>query len=155
MNTQHYLQLLLVLHITGFTIMAGTIVADFALNRRVGKYLISDRSRAATMLESTGGFARLITMGAALLLLTGIGMVIVYKGTIAHALWFRIKMILVVLVALNGSLILRKQGDRLKALLAGNGSNNQILSLKQNMTVFHVIELLLFLIIFILSVFQF
>ena len=152
MNALHWY---LVLHITGFTLMAGTIAADFAINRRLGKYLLTDKSKARSMLEGAAGFPALIGFGGLLLLTTGIGMVILFKGAVARMLWFRIKMILVVLVILNGSLVLRRQGSRLRVLLAENGGNNQILALKRTMSVFHVIELLLFLIIFFLSVFQF
>lgn len=154
MNALHWY---LVLHITGFTLMAGTIAADFAINRRLGKYLITDKSKAMSILEGTAGFPALIGIGGLLLLTTGIGMVILFKGAVARMLWFRIKMVLVVLVILNGSLVLRRQAGRLKALLAdsGNGGNHQILALSRTMSIFHVIELLLFGIIFFLSVFQF
>lgn len=152
MNALHWY---LVLHITGFTLMAGTIAADFAINRRLGKYLLTDKNKALSMLEGAAGFPALIGLGGLLLLTTGIGMVILFKGVVARMLWFRIKMILVVLVILNGSLVLRRQAGRLKVLLTGNGGNNQILALSRAMSVFHVIELLLFLIIFFLSVFQF
>jgi hypothetical protein len=154
MNALHWY---LLLHITGFTLMAGTIAADFAINRRVGKYLLNDRIKAMSMLESAAAFPALVGIGGILLLTTGIGMVVVFKGVVAHMLWFRIKMILVVLVVLNGSLVLRRQASRLKVLLTDgkNGGNSQILALSRTMSIFHVIELLLFLLIFILSVFQF
>lgn len=154
MNALHWY---LVLHITGFTLMAGTIAADFVLNRRLGKYLLTDKGKALSMLEAAAAFPALIGIGGLLLLTTGIGMVVLFKGVVARMLWFRIKMILVVLVALNGSLVLRKQAGRLKVLLAenGNAGNHQILTLNRTMSIFHVIELLLFLVIFILSVFQF
>lgn len=154
MNALHWY---LVLHITGFTLMAGTIAADFAINRRLGKYLLTDKIKAMSMLESAAAFPALIGIGGLLLLTTGIGMVVLFKGVIARMLWFRIKMILVVLVALNGSLVLRRQASRLKVLLTDgkNGGNSKILTLSRTMSIFHAIELLLFLIIFILSVFQF
>lgn len=154
MNALHWY---LVLHITGFTLMAGTIAADFAINRRLGKYLLNDKVKAMSMLESAAAFPPLIGIGGLLLLTTGIGMVIVFKGAIVRMLWFRIKMILVVLVAINGSLVLRRQASRLKVLLTdGNGGgNSKILALSRTMSIFHAIELLLFLVIFILSVFQF
>lgn len=154
MNALHWY---LVLHITGFTLMAGTIAADFAITRSLGKYLLNDRLKAMGMLDSAAIFPRLIGIGGLLLLLSGIGMVIVFKGVIARMLWFRIKMILVVLVALNGSLVMRKQGNRMKLLLGDSKAvtNGQLLSLNRTRSIYYVIELLLFLLIFILSVFQF
>lgn len=157
MTTQHWLNFYLVLHITGFTLMAGTIIADFSIGMRLNKYLLSDKHKAATMLEGAAGFPRLIGLGALLLLVTGIAMVILFKGVVAKMLWFKIKMVLVVLVALNGALVLRRQEWKLKDLLLenSNGLNNSILALKRNMSIFHLIEIALFLVIFLLSVFQF
>jgi hypothetical protein len=154
MNALHWY---LVFHITGFTLMAGAVAADFAISRRLGKYLLNDKTKAMTILEGAAAMGPLIAIGGVLLLTTGIGMVTVFKGVVARMLWFRIKMILVVLVALNGSLVLGRQSRRLRVLLADNnsGGNSQILSLSRTMSVFHAIELLLFLLIFILSVFQF
>ena len=157
MTPQHWLNFYLVLHITGFTLMAGTIIADFSVGMRLNKYLLSDKPRAATMLEGISGFPRLIGLGALLLLVTGIDMVVLFKGVVIKLLWFKIKMVLVVLVALNGALIIRRQEWKLKDLLLenNNGLNNRILSVKRNMSVFHVLEIALFLVIFLLSVFQF
>jgi hypothetical protein len=157
MNAQTYLSIYLVLHITGFTMMAGSVLADFAVNRRMSRYLISDKIRAAGVLDSVAVFPRLIGIGGALLFVTGIAMVITFKGTVAQMLWFKIKMVLVVLVALNGTLVLRRNENRLKMMLQANDDrkNGAILSLKQRLSIYHVIELLLFLLIFILSVFKF
>jgi len=156
MTSQTLLQLLLVLHLVGFTTMAGTVLADFSINRRLNKYLLSDKSKALSILEGTALFPALIGIGVVLLISTGIGMVIIFKGTVAAMLWFRIKMILVALVLINGAGILRKNGINLKLLLTENTGNNngRILALKSRMTVAHSIQLVLFLSIFILSVFR-
>jgi hypothetical protein len=108
-------------------------------------------------LDGLDGLSRLIGIGGALLLVTGLAMLSIFKGAVGAMLWFKIKMVLVVLVALNGSVVLRRNSNRMKALLqSGDDRNNgAILTLKQRMGVFHGIELLLFLLIFILSVFKF
>jgi hypothetical protein len=157
MTSQTFLQLDLVLHITGFTMMAGTILADFAISRKLNKYALADKPRAVAILETTAGFARLIGIGAALLVLTGIGMVVIFKGVVAQMLWFKIKMVLVLLIILNGTLILRRGSNKLKKLLEPNDpvNNGRITALKTQLTAFHSLELLLFLIIFVLSIFRF
>lgn len=157
MTSQTFLQLDLVLHITGFTMMAGTILADFAISRRLNKYILSDKAKAVTILETTAGFGRLIGIGAALLVLTGVGMVIIFKGVVAQMLWFKIKMVLVLLIILNGTLVLRRGSNRLKSLLQPDDPrhNSRISSLKDRLSAFHGLELLLFLIIFVLSIFRF
>lgn len=157
MNTQTFLSIDLVLHITGFTMMAGAILADYAIRRRMNTFLVTDKNRATSILESLDVLSRLMGLGGALLLVTGIAMLSIFKGTEAAMLWFKIKMVLVVLVALNGSIVLKRNSNRMKVLLqSGDDRNNgAILALKQRMGIFHSIELLLFLLIFILSVFKF
>jgi hypothetical protein len=119
MTAQTFLQFDLVLHITGFTMMAGIILADFAINRRMNRYIITDKPRAVNMMESASGFPRLIL--------------------------------------LNGTIVLRRNSNRLKVLLQTNDDRNNgpILLLKNRLGVFHGLELLFFLIIFVLSIFRF
>lgn len=157
MNSMTLLNSLLVLHVVGFTTMAGTVLADFTINGRAKKYFTSDKLKALSILEGTAFFMRLIGIGGGLLILTGIGMVIVLKGAVTNMLWFKIKMILVLLVVVNGAGPLRRNAGNLKLLLSENTGNNngRILALKSRMTVFHSIQMILFLVIFILSVFRF
>lgn len=157
MNAQTSLQFYLVLHIVGFTLMAGIIIADFVIQQRMKKYLIAEKQRAVIMLETAAGFPLLIGVGAFLLVSTGIGMVIIFKGLVFNMLWFRIKIILVILAMLNGSIILKRSAIKLKVLLHENSVHNDgaILSLKGRMAFFHSIEILLLLIIFALSIFKF
>ncbi len=157
MTSQAFLNLDLVLHITGFTMMAGTILADFAVSRRLDKYILSDKSKAITILDTTAGFGRLIGIGAGLLILTGLGMVSIFKGGVTQMLWFKIKMVLVLLVILNGTLILQRGSKTLKTLLLSDDprSNDRISALKARLTIFHSLELLLFFIIFVLSILRF
>ena len=157
MTSQAFLNLDLILHITGFTMMAGTILADFAVSRRLDKYILSDRPKAITILDTTAGFGRLIGIGAGLLILTGLGMVSIFKGGVTQMLWFKIKMVLVLLVILNGTLILQRGTKSLKTLLLSDDprSNDRISSLKTRLTIFHSLELLLFFIIFVLSILRF
>jgi hypothetical protein len=157
MNTSTFLSIYLVLHITGFTMMVGTVFADYIISRRLNRYLITDKSRAVGVLDGAAGFPRMIGIGAALLLVTGIAMVSIFREAVTSMLWFRIKMILVVLVALNGAVIVGRGERRLKALLEAHDdrNNGRILALKERLGVFHGISLFLFLVIFILSVFKF
>lgn len=157
MTSLTLLHLFLVLHIVGFTTLAGIVLADFSINKRLNKYLTSDKPKALSILEGTTRFAALISIGVFILISTGIGMVIIYKGAVASMLWFRIKMILVLLVMINGAGIMRKNDANLKLLLSENTGNNngRLIALKSRMTIFHTIQLIIFLTIFILSVFRF
>jgi len=156
MNSQTLLSLYLVLHISGFTLMGGTIIADFAVYRRLNKYLITDKNKALTMLESSAIFPVLISIGAALLIITGVSMVIVIPG-FTGMLWFRIKMILVLFIILNGALMARPAGTRLKKSLLENtnADNAKIEGLKNKLSIIYISQLILLLVIFTLSVFKF
>jgi len=157
MTSLGYLQLFLVLHITGFTMMAGTVLADFTVFRRVNRYLVADKQKALTILEGSAGLVVLISVGAIMLITTGIGMVVVLKGAIAGMLWFKIKMVLVLLVVLNGAVLARRNMLKLRGTLQLNTNeiNGQVDGLKQRLNYIYIIQLILFLTIFILSVLKF
>jgi hypothetical protein len=157
MNTQTFLSIDLVVHITGFTMLAGTVLADYVIRRRMRPYLITDKPRAVGMMDSTAALSRLIGIGSALLVLSGIAMLSIFKGAVGAALWFKIKLVLVVLVALIGAVLLNRSNRRLKSLLQANDDRNNpaILAVRRRMDLFHGLQLLLFLTIFILSVFKF
>jgi hypothetical protein len=137
--------------------LAGALLADFAISRRTNRYLITDKARAVGMLDTAAVLPILIRIGGILIVLTGFAMVSIYREAVTSMIWFRIKMLLVVLVLLNGAVLLRRNNNRLKGLLQGNDdrNNGSILLLKQRIGLFHVVGLLLILTIFILSVFRF
>jgi hypothetical protein len=169
MNFTTLLNLYLLLHITGFTIMAGGVLADFSIGTRLGKSLSTDKGRALILLEASAGLAPLIAIGGMLLVLTGTGMVIELKSAVTQALWFRIKMPLVLLVVLNGAVMARPNTMRLKKLLLdvpanGDGIRSSgsavpisagLSHLRDRRRTIYLFQLLLFITIFVLSIFKF
>lgn len=157
MDSQTLLHLFLTLHITAFTLMGGIIAADSAIYVRIRKYLATSRQQALIMLEGNSKFHLLISTGAILLIITGIGMVVIFHGVVAQMLWFRIKMVLVVFIVLNGALIARPGVLKLKEALATytTESDTRIAMLQKRLNYFYVIQLTMFLAIFFLSAFKF
>jgi hypothetical protein len=169
MNFQTLLNLYLVLHITGFTLLAGSEFADLSISTRLGKYLSTDKRRALILLEASTGLAPLIAIGGVLLILTGTGMAIELKGAVTQALWFKVKMPLVLLLVLNGTVMARPNGLRLRKLLldatAGNDggqiservarSDDSIGQLRNRRRAIYLFQLLLIIAIFVLSIFKF
>jgi hypothetical protein len=169
MNFQTLLNLYLVLHITGFTLLAGSEFADLSISARLGKYLSTDKRRALILLEASSALAPLIAIGGILLILSGTGMAIELKGAVTQALWFRVKMPLVLLVILNGFVMARPNGLRLKQLLldataVNDGgqiservarSDDSIGQLRNRRRAIYLFQLLLIIIIFVLSIFKF
>jgi hypothetical protein len=184
MDFQSTLASLLVLHLIGLVMMAGAVLADFSLRTKFNKYLLTDRPRALTLLEGSTALLPLIGGGALLLILTGTAMVIQLKSAVTQMVWFRIKMPLVILLVLNGSVLARRLGLQLYKLLSAAeveteaetdteaeaeaeaeaereaetqkaGNTNSIVAVRSRLRLVYIIELLLFISIFILSIFKF
>jgi hypothetical protein len=157
MNSFNLLQTFLVLHLTGLILMAGTTFVDYITFKTFWKQFALDREKSLGLLEATGKFSRLIGIGAALLIVTGIGMMAITKGVFGEQLWFRIKFGLVIILVLNGLLIGRRLGVRLRKTIAGGGINATLQTerFRNGLNWFHLVQLLVFLTIIFLSVFKF
>lgn len=159
MSTYFLLKTALVLHISGFVMLAGTTLADYIVFRQFWKYLQLDKQKAMTINSATAKFPALTGLGMGLVLISGITMVAVYQGALDGQIWFRIKMLVVVLLILNSLIIARPAVLKLKKLLSADEGNNdmhnKIQALKGRISTFHVIQMLLFIIVFILSAFRF
>jgi hypothetical protein len=149
--------LLLTLHIAGFTLFAGITLADFAAFRRFWKVWDRDPAEAVLTRQITAAFPPLIRLGAIVLILAGFGMMVLVHGVFGHQTWFRIKMGLVLLIIVNGVLGGRLQGIQLKRLLDGVASTATVSPalLRGRIRLFHIVQLLLLLGIFMLCAFRF
>ena len=175
MAFQTTLASLLVLHVIGLVMMAGGVLADFSLRTRFNKYLLTDRIRALTLLEGSAALLPLIGGGALLLILSGTAMVIQLKSAVTQMVWFRVKMPLVILLVLNGAVPARRLGTQLFRLLSAgtgaggspggfagagghasrDGNTSRIVAVRSRLRLVYVVQLILFLSIFILSIFKF
>jgi len=143
--------LCLLVHIIGLTLAAGTTVISFMVSQRFGKFYVEDKARAIPLMELGNRFPRLTGIGIGLLLLSGVFMIMLSKGAFAGQLWLRIKIVLVLIVIANG-FVGKSLSKRVKAIVASEGS---IKSLHQKVTTFYLVQLFLFLAIFVLGVFKF
>ena len=91
-----------------------------------------------------------------LTIISGIVMVIIMHGAFISQIWFRIKMILVLLIILNASFFARTQNKKLdKLLTAANNATNQLNAIKSKMNLYYAIQFIFLMTIFVLSVFRF
>jgi uncharacterized membrane protein len=159
MSSYVLLKIALVLHISGIVLMAGTVMADFVLFRQFWKHFQYDKAKAATIFATTAKFPRMIGLGILLLIASGVTMVAIYRGAVDSQTWFRVKMAIVVLIIINGVLITRFAGARMRKLVTSGednpGTQLKIRMAKKQISAFHVVQLLLLLIVFILSAFRF
>ncbi len=150
------LQICLVLHITGIVLLGGTTLLNYIISRQFWSSVEADRNRAIVINSTTVNFGKITGVGGVLTILTGIAMVAILHGAVDSQLWFRIKMILVLLIILNSLLFARPQLLKLKRILtAGNKVNNELSSVKSKMDLYYALQLVMFFTIFVLSVFRF
>jgi len=150
------LQVCLVLHITGIVLLGGTTLLNFIISKQFWNCVGTDRNKAIVINSTTLSFGRITAIGGVVTILSGIAMVFIFHGIVASQLWFRVKMILLLMIILNALLFARPQTTRLKNLLSdGSSANNYLYPLKSKMDIYYAIQLTLFFTIFILSVFRF
>jgi uncharacterized membrane protein SirB2 len=157
MNRLYLLQSVLTLHLIGLVIMAGTTIVDYLTFKTFWKLFEQEKEKSRSLLQIMSRFSRLIGIGAAVLILTGLGMMVITGGVFGEQGWFRIKFALVILLVLNGVFIGRRQGSRLRKLIIDSGFDltRQTTRLQKNLNRFYLTQLAIFLVIIFLSVFKF
>ena len=144
MNTLRLLQSLLVIHLTGLTLMAGTDAVSFVAFKRLSNALHEDQTAVKFYIKRLLGLSSLLPLGGILLISSGVGLLI-----ITHTygqLWFQLKMGVVVALISNGFLFGARQELKIKQILSM--PDGQIhLQLRQplaNLRIFYAIQLTLY-----------
>ena len=148
----------LVLHIIGITMMAGTAFIDFITFRAFSKAYGTDTGKSLVLGGYLNQLQRFLGIGMLLILVSGITMMAKLHEVWGAQLWFRIKMILLLLTIFNGLGFRRALGVRLGKITGNSTSgtgNDKWNNIKRSFTLVQAIQLLLFLVIYILSVFKF
>jgi hypothetical protein len=152
MDSMTLLNIFLIAHLTGLALMAGTTVADTVTFNTFSKSLQIDGKPSLTLLALMDKFSALLGIGAALLIISGTGMMIITHGAFAHQIWFKIKLALILTIILNGFLVGGRQKSKLKKNL---NSGDQAYSAISNIKLFFLAQMGLFLTIILLSIFKF
>lgn len=149
----------LVLHIVGITMMAGTSFIDYITFSFFYKTYATDTAKGLVLESYLYNLQRFLGIGMLLILASGITMMVKLHDVWGAQLWFRIKMGLLLLVIINGLGLRRMLGLQLRKILL-NGTAAIVMgekwnTIKRNFTMVQFIQILLFITIFILSVFKF
>jgi len=141
----------------GLVLMAGTTIVDYTSFRTFWKLFDQEKEKLSGLLQVMSKFSRLIGIGAAVLILSGFGMMALTRGVFSGQLWFRIKFGLVIILVGNGVMVGRRQGLKFRKLMADNDFelSGQINRTRIALHRFYLSQLAIFLIIIILSVFKF
>lgn len=147
--------LCLVIHITGITLMAGATFMDYTIFRQFSKLWPVDKPRAITLENILTRFQRFMGIGMLFILLSGVGMMAYMHRIWGQQLWFQVKMGILLLVIVNGLGIRRRLGTSLHKNMLNPAADKDLFLTQKNMTRVQLVQLFLFLVIFILSVFKF
>jgi len=151
--------LALVVHIIGITIMAGTTFFDFITFRVFVKSFGADKTKCLIVADYLYRLQRFMGAGMLVILLSGVAMMVKLHEVWGAQIWFRIKMGILLLIIVNGLAIRRRLGVRLKKMLTEdpslNAESEKMRAIKTRLTTVQVIQMLLFVIIYTLSVYKF
>lgn len=150
------LEICLVLHITGITILTGTTLVNYVISKQFWSNIRVDINRAIIINSTTLTLGRITAIGGMLTVLSGIAMVALFHGAFNSLLWFRLKMVILLLIIANSLFVERPLNFKLKTLLPGNANAvNELEAVKSKMNVYYLSQLTMLLIIFVLSIFRF
>lgn len=149
----------LFIHIIGITCIAGGSIGGLFLEKHIWKNVRESPEKVHVLGPLMSQYPVIIQIGTVLMLISGLMMLDALGWVVAGQWWFIIKMILVVALVLNGMLIAKPNGAKLQMLVPRliNGENVkvEIAKVKKNMTWFHITELSMLVIVYLLAVFRF
>jgi uncharacterized membrane protein len=149
----------LVTHIIGITLVAGGSFIDLITFRQIWKFWPVDKTKALTVESIVYRFQTFVGIGMMLIILSGVGMMAYLHEVWGQQTWFRIKMGVLLLIIINGLANRRRLGNSFRKVLQAatlhNESAPQLYVIKRSMTWVQSIQLFLFVVIFVLSVFKF
>ena len=154
MSTTLY-NIALVTHIVGITIMAGTAFVDFITFRFFCKVFETDKDKGLVLENFLHKLQRFLGIGMLVILVSGVVMMIKLHEVWGAQLWFRIKMGVLLLIIIDGLGLRRMVGSKLKKVVASNAVAENWNKVKRSFTAVQLIQMLLFIIIYVLSVFRF
>jgi uncharacterized membrane protein len=156
MNISYLFPAFLTLHLTALVTMAGITLADYFSYSVLWKSL-EQQDRPEALLSLMAWFPRIVGIGAAVLIVTGFGMMALTHGVFGEQLWFRIKFGLVIVLIGNALIIGRRQSNKLRKVLDTEKPlpSAVLKPIKANLSRFHLLQISLFLLIIFLSIFKF
>lgn len=149
----------LFIHILGITLIAGGSLGGLVLENQIWKSLPGSPERVQALSPLMPKYPIIIQAGTLLMLFSGLIMLGALGWAVAGQIWFIVKMLLVVALVLNGIWVAKPNGARLRALIPrlmqGEPVAAEIAKVKRNMTVFHITEMTMLVVVYLLAVFRF
>lgn len=147
------------IHIIGITLIAGGSIGGLVLETHIWKVIHQSPEKVSVLGPLMPKFPVVIQIGTLLMFISGFMMLAALGWTVAGQWWFIIKMALVVALILNGILIAKPTGKRLlilvPQLIHGEAVQMELKMVRRKMILFHISELAMLALVYLLGVFQF
>ena len=131
----------------------------FVVQNQFWKQYEQDAGKAIGVMVANAKVPRITMIGLLLLILSGMSMMIITQGAFGAQLWFKVKMIVMLIIILNAVILSRNSGVMLKRLITKNTNDEEtvpvLTAAKWKIRIFYLIQLSLIVTIFVLSVFKF
>ncbi len=159
MNAGDLLHFGLLFHIIGFTLVGGSTVVSFTMYGQFWKQYAQDKSKGVAVILATSKVSVITTIGLLLLVVSGISMMLITRGAFGAQVWFRIKMIILLIIIINAVIFGRRNGIALNKLIFedtnGKDKTSELTSAKARIRIFYISQLFLIVTILMLSVYKF
>jgi len=133
--------------------MAGTTMIDYLTFKTFWQFADAGDNRVFGLIPLMARYGTFIKTGAVTIILTGIALFVLYKGAIWAQPWFKVKIVLVIALILNGLLIGNRQGHKLRETVMAHATDflQHTVSIRESMSRFYPIQLTLFFLIILIS----
>ena len=151
-------QIFKTLHIIGFITAIGISLSTLLAYNQFWKLYIINRESGLSAFRSFKLLQIAGMIGLALVLVAGICMLAVSDWAFMKVMWFHIKLGLIVLLLINGFTLGRISTLQLQSFLSGGfitPGNSEVQRLRSSLNTFQIIQLCIYILIIILSVFRF
>ena len=159
MSIQNLFHVGLFLHIVGLTTVAGVTLAGYITSRQFWIQYTQDKQKGFAVMQAIARLPVMAGAGLLLMILSGVMMLTAIGGHYGQQLWFRIKMIVVIIIITSSIFLKRRLERRLRRWVLDDMTHGdmtpQIGNLARKIAYVQLFLLSLFIIIFILSVFKF
>jgi hypothetical protein len=152
-------QIGLLLHIIGVTMAAGVALVSYLASRKFLSQYTLNREKGLAILHTVSILPMIARIGLLILVVSGVMMISASGGGFGQLLWFRIKMILVILIIAVSLFVKMRLDKRLHRQLlhdiAHENTGGQIGTLVRRIGYVQLFLLSFFVIIFVLTSFRF
>ncbi|HEY0612218.1 MAG TPA: DUF2269 family protein [Chitinophaga sp.] len=158
MGTINLFPLALVLHIIGVALLTAGSLGSYVTLKQLWKYYPEDERQATAVFKTSQAYNIFFAIGGVLILISGFLLLRVFQFAVTKQLWFEVKMGLVIFLILNARIFGGPVIKKLQGLLSSQNGVADVLQLgmlRRRLGIFHALQLLALLIIFVLAVYKF